>query len=228
MTYEKMSRALRHYYKLNIIRKEPGQRLLFRYINLKTPFKNNGQVIHCRSNIARKKTPRGKSQHVSLFPHQVHEDARWDNERTDGPAGAHGIRHRWTNLHQRGMLRNSGKTNPWTIYYYYSRWCLSEAAWTIITSYLCLRIFFLKLKKQTASVVFDFPHGPSWKDFLSVPFYCLNELQKPITLCLCHFYDFFFFLPPFGLLTCINYGILLFVKRKLGVCVCDRNVFTME
>lgn len=33
MTYEKMSRALRHYYKLNIIRKEPGQRLLFRYIH---------------------------------------------------------------------------------------------------------------------------------------------------------------------------------------------------
>lgn len=31
MTYEKMSRALRHYYKLNIIKKEPGQRLLFRY-----------------------------------------------------------------------------------------------------------------------------------------------------------------------------------------------------
>ncbi|ELK33807.1 Transcription factor ETV7 [Myotis davidii] len=30
MTYEKMSRALRHYYKLNIIRKEPGQKLLFR------------------------------------------------------------------------------------------------------------------------------------------------------------------------------------------------------
>ncbi|XP_068133452.1 transcription factor ETV6-like isoform X3 [Hyperolius riggenbachi] len=35
MTYEKMSRALRHYYKLNIIRKEPGQRLLFRF--MKTP-----------------------------------------------------------------------------------------------------------------------------------------------------------------------------------------------
>lgn len=30
MTYEKMSRALRHYYKLNIIKKETGQRLLFR------------------------------------------------------------------------------------------------------------------------------------------------------------------------------------------------------
>lgn len=30
MTYEKMSRALRHYYKLNIIKKERGQKLLFR------------------------------------------------------------------------------------------------------------------------------------------------------------------------------------------------------
>lgn len=30
MTYEKMSRALRHYYKLNIIKREPGQKLLFR------------------------------------------------------------------------------------------------------------------------------------------------------------------------------------------------------
>ncbi|XP_060045694.1 transcription factor ETV7 isoform X2 [Erinaceus europaeus] len=39
MTYEKMSRALRHYYKLNIIKKEPGQKLLFRF--LKTP----GKVI---------------------------------------------------------------------------------------------------------------------------------------------------------------------------------------
>lgn len=50
MTYEKMSRALRHYYKLNIIRKEPGQRLLFRYINLKTPLikkkKKKGQAIN--------------------------------------------------------------------------------------------------------------------------------------------------------------------------------------
>ncbi|KAM9828167.1 transcription factor ETV7 isoform 1-T1 [Syngnathus typhle] len=35
MTYEKMSRALRHYYKLNIIKKEQGQKLLFRF--LKTP-----------------------------------------------------------------------------------------------------------------------------------------------------------------------------------------------
>ncbi|XP_072305964.1 transcription factor ETV7 [Eucyclogobius newberryi] len=35
MTYEKMSRALRHYYKLNIIKKERGQKLVFRF--LKTP-----------------------------------------------------------------------------------------------------------------------------------------------------------------------------------------------
>ncbi|NXR06272.1 ETV7 factor, partial [Semnornis frantzii] len=43
MTYEKMSRALRHYYKLNIIRKEPGQKLLFRF--LKTP----GEIIQEKS-----------------------------------------------------------------------------------------------------------------------------------------------------------------------------------
>ncbi|NXK45315.1 ETV7 factor, partial [Chauna torquata] len=43
MTYEKMSRALRHYYKLNIIKKEPGQKLLFRF--LKTP----GEIIHEKS-----------------------------------------------------------------------------------------------------------------------------------------------------------------------------------
>lgn len=65
MTYEKMSRALRHYYKLNIIRKEPGQRLLFRYINLKRPFENNVQVIHCRSNIARTKH---HVESLTLFP----------------------------------------------------------------------------------------------------------------------------------------------------------------
>ncbi|NWS35256.1 ETV7 factor, partial [Polioptila caerulea] len=43
MTYEKMSRALRHYYKLNIIKKEPGQKLLFRF--LKTP----EEVVHEKS-----------------------------------------------------------------------------------------------------------------------------------------------------------------------------------
>ncbi|KAB5546057.1 hypothetical protein PHYPO_G00067720 [Pangasianodon hypophthalmus] len=43
MTYEKMSRALRHYYKLNIIKKESGQKLLFRF--LKTP----EEIIQSRS-----------------------------------------------------------------------------------------------------------------------------------------------------------------------------------
>ncbi|XP_027799451.1 transcription factor ETV7 isoform X3 [Marmota flaviventris] len=44
MTYEKMSRALRHYYKLNIIRKEPGQKLLFRF--LKTPEEKEHKSSH--------------------------------------------------------------------------------------------------------------------------------------------------------------------------------------
>ncbi|XP_075766081.1 transcription factor ETV7 isoform X1 [Pelodiscus sinensis] len=43
MTYEKMSRALRHYYKLNIIRKEPGQKLLFRFL------KSHGEILHDKS-----------------------------------------------------------------------------------------------------------------------------------------------------------------------------------
>uniref|UniRef100_A0A8C4Q0Q6 ETS variant transcription factor 7 n=1 Tax=Eptatretus burgeri TaxID=7764 RepID=A0A8C4Q0Q6_EPTBU len=42
MTYEKMSRALRHYYKLNIIKKEPGQKLLFRF--LKSP----EEILQCK------------------------------------------------------------------------------------------------------------------------------------------------------------------------------------
>ncbi|XP_030625313.1 transcription factor ETV7 isoform X3 [Chanos chanos] len=43
MTYEKMSRALRHYYKLNIIKKETGQRLLFRFL------KKPEEIIQSRS-----------------------------------------------------------------------------------------------------------------------------------------------------------------------------------
>ncbi|XP_006882233.1 PREDICTED: transcription factor ETV7 [Elephantulus edwardii] len=49
MTYEKMSRALRHYYKLNIIKKEPGQKLLFRF--LKTP----GKIIQDKSSCVERR-----------------------------------------------------------------------------------------------------------------------------------------------------------------------------
>uniref|UniRef100_A0A8C0AZ59 ETS variant transcription factor 7 n=1 Tax=Buteo japonicus TaxID=224669 RepID=A0A8C0AZ59_9AVES len=60
MTYEKMSRALRHYYKLNIIRKEPGQKLLFRF--LKTP----GEIIH------------EKSSKLEQLENEDHEDLKED------------------------------------------------------------------------------------------------------------------------------------------------------
>jgi len=33
MTYEKLSRALRYYYRMNIIKKVPGKRLTYRYRN---------------------------------------------------------------------------------------------------------------------------------------------------------------------------------------------------
>ncbi|NXH59439.1 ETV7 factor, partial [Rhabdornis inornatus] len=58
MTYEKMSRALRHYYKLNIIKKEPGQKLLFRF--LKTP----GEVVH------------EKSSRLEQLENEDHEDLK--------------------------------------------------------------------------------------------------------------------------------------------------------
>ncbi|NXD29188.1 ETV7 factor, partial [Spelaeornis formosus] len=60
MTYEKMSRALRHYYKLNIIKKEPGQKLLFRF--LKTP----GEVVH------------EKSRKLEQLENEDHEDLKED------------------------------------------------------------------------------------------------------------------------------------------------------
>ncbi|NXX61309.1 ETV7 factor, partial [Scopus umbretta] len=60
MTYEKMSRALRHYYKLNIIKKEPGQKLLFRF--LKTP----GEIIH------------EKSSKLEQLENEDHEDLKED------------------------------------------------------------------------------------------------------------------------------------------------------
>ncbi|NXP09142.1 ETV7 factor, partial [Thinocorus orbignyianus] len=62
MTYEKMSRALRHYYKLNIIKKEPGQKLLFRF--LKTP----GEIIH------------EKSSKLEQLENEDHEDLKEDPE----------------------------------------------------------------------------------------------------------------------------------------------------
>ncbi|NWZ96078.1 ETV7 factor, partial [Nesospiza acunhae] len=60
MTYEKMSRALRHYYKLNIIKKEPGQKLLFRF--LKTP----GEAVH------------EKSSKLEQLENEDHEDLKED------------------------------------------------------------------------------------------------------------------------------------------------------
>ncbi|XP_020490730.1 transcription factor ETV7 isoform X1 [Labrus bergylta] len=60
MTYEKMSRALRHYYKLNIIKKERGQKLLFRFLKLPLDLKKP-QVDHAEF-------PECTSPHDKLFP----------------------------------------------------------------------------------------------------------------------------------------------------------------
>lgn len=105
---------------------------------------------------------------------------------------------------------NSGKTSPWTTYYYYSRWCLSEAAWTIVwvwstwtfslVSVLHRRTwhpFSLKIAcrmTQTASAVWIFLTGRAERTLLSVPFLFLNELQKANHFVLMSLFWFLFFL----------------------------------
>ncbi|XP_041083656.1 transcription factor ETV7 isoform X2 [Polyodon spathula] len=62
MTYEKMSRALRHYYKLNIIKKEPGQKLLFRF--LKTP----SEILQHRAERLDQDSPDYREEVLELSP----------------------------------------------------------------------------------------------------------------------------------------------------------------
>uniref|UniRef100_H3BY39 ETS variant transcription factor 7 n=1 Tax=Tetraodon nigroviridis TaxID=99883 RepID=H3BY39_TETNG len=69
MTYEKMSRALRHYYKLNIIKKERGQKLLFRFLKLP----KSKKLLTDRSNTPEEHTQMEDLQEPSS-PHDWSED----------------------------------------------------------------------------------------------------------------------------------------------------------
>lgn len=106
MTYEKMSRALRHYYKLNIIRKEPGQRLLFRYVSW--------------SWISSPAAPPAENPPFCYL--QVHENPGWDHERPGRASGPPGVGHVRGDLHQGGMLGVGGGREgpPWTCFW--KRW----------------------------------------------------------------------------------------------------------
>ncbi|KAM6924676.1 transcription factor ETV7 [Xenentodon cancila] len=71
MTYEKMSRALRHYYKLNIIKKERGQKLLFRFLKLPVDIK--------KPQVETSGSPEHTPPHDGDFPdssptHKFHEN----------------------------------------------------------------------------------------------------------------------------------------------------------
>ncbi|KAI4887292.1 hypothetical protein NFI96_019984 [Prochilodus magdalenae] len=82
MTYEKMSRALRHYYKLNIIKKESGQRLLFRF--LKTP----EEIIQARSD--RTEPPESPESPVSpIFREEVLEVSPLSTPEPSSPGSHH-------------------------------------------------------------------------------------------------------------------------------------------
>ncbi|XP_061590924.1 transcription factor ETV7 [Cololabis saira] len=70
MTYEKMSRALRHYYKLNIIKKERGQKLLFRF--LKLPGDTKKQQVE--TDVSLEHTPPHDDFPDSSPTHKFHEN----------------------------------------------------------------------------------------------------------------------------------------------------------
>ncbi|XP_029361585.1 transcription factor ETV7 isoform X2 [Echeneis naucrates] len=71
MTYEKMSRALRHYYKLNIIKKERGQKLLFRFLKLPQDIRKQ-QMDSAESSEGT--PPPDQDFHNSSLTHEFSED----------------------------------------------------------------------------------------------------------------------------------------------------------
>ncbi|XP_077464542.1 transcription factor ETV7 [Stigmatopora argus] len=87
MTYEKMSRALRHYYKLNIIKKERGQRLLFRF--LKTPQEMGKELEDnespANSPLRDTKSPAGSPSEFSEERFQVSPDRSSSEFSPTGP-----------------------------------------------------------------------------------------------------------------------------------------------
>ncbi|XP_068454221.1 transcription factor ETV7 [Clinocottus analis] len=68
MTYEKMSRALRHYYKLNIIKKERGQKLLFRFLKIPQETKKSQPAEY------QEHTPPQDKSFSDSSPHDFYED----------------------------------------------------------------------------------------------------------------------------------------------------------
>ncbi|XP_040906144.1 transcription factor ETV7 isoform X2 [Toxotes jaculatrix] len=70
MTYEKMSRALRHYYKLNIIKKERGQKLLFRFLKLPQDVRKQ----QAESAESPEHTPPPDRDFADSSPHEFSED----------------------------------------------------------------------------------------------------------------------------------------------------------
>lgn len=95
---------------------------------------------------------------------------------------------------------------------------------------LCLTTFFPEAKqtKQNKQKTKISTNGLSCEDFLNI--IISEELQRPITLSLCHFYDY---CPPPSHSVwsphTLSYGIWLFAKKPgVCVCVCDSNVFTVD
>lgn len=124
---------------------------------------------------------------------------------------------------------------------YYSRRCLPrKAAWTIVShrqehqvstasppGSLPYHIFpEAKQTKQNKQKTKISTNGLSCEDFLNI--IISEELQQPITLSLCHFYDY---CPPPSHSVwsphTLSYGIWLFAKKLGCACVCVTRMFSL-
>lgn len=125
---------------------------------------------------------------------------------------------------------------------YYSRRCLPrKAAWTIVSHHqehqvstaslpgsLPYHIFpEAKQTKQNKQKTKISTNGLSCEDFLNI---ISEELQQPITLSLCHFYDYCPPALPFFLVSTyiILWNLAVRKETRVCVCVCDSNVFTVD
>lgn len=184
MTYEKMSRALRHYYKLNILRKEPGQRLLFRfaktiflilYLNNLVPLSNPLPTLICFLVLSRFiKSPdeimNGQTDRLEHIESDTDEQICIKEEY-------------WGTLQVHELCITT---------IYYSRRCLPrKGAWTIVSHrqeyqvlmlYLCLVLclitFFHKQNKQNQQTKHKSKSTSCYTDFINIIF---KKLQSIIT-----------------------------------------------
>lgn len=216
MTYEKMSRALRHYYKLNIIRKEPGQRLLFRYINYNSNhsdgFKSRKENLKvCFPDSRFMKTPdeimNGQTDRLEHMESDTDEQI-YIKEECWGALGKRVYELITTSATTTSTASNAFQKQPEQ-----SLW-QNKSAWMVVRPDIWVLPWDLKKVKKTASIVFIWLNRVfKWSLLITAkPFWASMTSLNCFPLwsfALCHV-------------------ILLFVKKRkiVRVCMCATGMFS--